>query len=163
MTDPVDQPGYRHDAPDHVSRAAGSIPVLRLDTARRADGTFDETFLAGLRTALHEIGFLQLTGYGATPQQIGELTAAAARFFAQPLEQRLRLDNRLSPHFRGYTRLGHEITAGRADAREQIDFAPDQAPVPRESWDAPYRSPPRRSAPCCRVPGRAAPRRAVQG
>ena len=52
---------------------------------------------------------------------------------------RLRLDNRLSPHFRGYTRLGHEITAGRADAREQIDFAAEQAPVPRELWDAPYR------------------------
>ena len=113
--------------------------MLRLDTARRADGTFDEAFLAGLRAALHGIGFLQLTGYGATPGQIGALTAAAARFFALPLEERLRLDNRLSPHFRGYTRLGHEITAGRADAREQIDFAPEQAPVPRELWDAPYR------------------------
>ena len=139
MTKHVDEPGHQHTAPDHDSRAAGPIPVLRLDTARRADGTFDETFLAGLRTALHGIGFLQLTGYGATPGQIGELTAAAARFFALPLEQRLRLDNRLSPHFRGYTRLGHEITAGRADAREQIDFAPEQAPVPRELWDAPYR------------------------
>jgi isopenicillin N synthase-like dioxygenase len=139
MTDHVDDPGHQHTAPDHASRAAGPIPVLRLGTARRADGTFGETFLAGLRTALHEIGFLQLTDYGATPRQIGELTAAAARFFALPLEHRLRLDNRLSPHFRGYTRLGHEITAGRADAREQIDFAPEQAPVPRELWDAPYR------------------------
>ena len=139
MTGHVDDPGHQHTAPDHASRAAGPIPVLRLGTARRADGTFDERFLAGLRTALHEIGFLQLTGYGATPGQIGELTAAAARFFALPLEQRLRLDNRLSPHFRGYTRLGHEITAGRPDAREQIDFAPEQAPVPRELWDAPYR------------------------
>jgi isopenicillin N synthase-like dioxygenase len=138
MTEHV-EPGHQPTAPDRASRPAEPIPVLRLDTARRADGTFDETFLAGLRTALHEIGFLQLTGYGAGPGQIGELTAAAARFFALPLEQRLRLDNRLSPHFRGYTRLGHEITAGQADAREQIDFAPEQAPVPRELWDAPYR------------------------
>jgi isopenicillin N synthase-like dioxygenase len=139
MTDHVDEPGHQHTAPDYASRAVEPIPVLRLDTARRTDGAFDETFLAGLRTALHEIGFLQLTGYGATPEQIGELTVAAARFFALPLEQRLRLDNRLSPHFRGYTRLGHEITAGRADAREQIDFAPEQVPVPRELLDAPYR------------------------
>ena len=139
MTKRADEPGHQHSAPDHAFRAAEPIPVLRFDTARREDGRFDETFLAGLRTALHEIGFLQLTGYGATPEQIGELTAAAARFFALPLEQRLRLDNRLSPHFRGYTRLGHEITAGRPDAREQIDFAPEQAPVPRELWDAPYR------------------------
>src|SRR6201986_595423 len=139
MTDHAGDPGHQHIAAGHACRAAGLIPVLHLGTARRADGAFDETFLAGLRTALHEIGFLQLTDYGATPQQIGELTAAAARFFALPLEQRLRLDNRLSPHFRGYTRLVHEITAGRADAREQIDFAPEQAPVPRELWDATYR------------------------
>jgi isopenicillin N synthase-like dioxygenase len=139
MTGHVDDPGHQPTAPDHASRAVEPIPVLRLGTARRAGGTFNETFLAGLRTALHEIGFLQLTDYGATPGQIGELTAAAARFFELPLEQRLRLDNRLSPHFRGYTRLGHELTAGRADAREQIDFAPKQAPVPREFWDAPYR------------------------
>jgi isopenicillin N synthase-like dioxygenase len=118
---------------------ADTIPVLPLDRARRADGRFDQAFLTQLRDALHEIGFLRLTGYGAAPGQLGALTAAAARFFALPLEQRLQLDNRLSPHFRGYTRLGHEITAGRADAREQIDFAPEQAPVPRERWDAPYR------------------------
>lgn len=71
MTNHVDDPGHQPTAPDHASQAAGHIPVLRLDTARRADGTFDETFLAGLRSALHEVGFLQLTGYGATPGQIG--------------------------------------------------------------------------------------------
>jgi len=90
MTDHVDGPGHQHTAPDHASRSAGPIPVVRLDTARRADGTFDETFLAGLRTALHEIGFLQLTDYGATPGQIGELTAAAARFFAPFLDRHAR-------------------------------------------------------------------------
>ena len=67
MTGHVDDPGHQHTAPDRASGAAGPIPVLRLDTARRADGTFGEAFLAGLRTALHEIGFLQLTGYGAAP------------------------------------------------------------------------------------------------
>lgn len=119
--------------------ADNEIPVLRLDSARRDDGSFDETFLARLRTALHEIGFLQLTDYGATRQQLAELTAASSRFFDLPLARRLELDNRRSPHFRGYTRLGHEITAGRADSREQIDFAPEQKPVPREEWDAPFR------------------------
>jgi hypothetical protein len=67
MTGHVDDPGHQHTAPDRACRAVEPIPVVRLDTARRADGTFDETFLAGLRTALHKIGFLQLTDYGATP------------------------------------------------------------------------------------------------
>jgi len=90
MTNHVDDPRHQRTAPYRACRAVVPIPVLHPDTARCAD----ETFLAGLR----EIGFLQLTGYGAPPGQIGELTAAA-RFFALPLEQRLRLDNkRQTPH-----------------------------------------------------------------
>ena len=114
------------------------IPVLRLDHARAADGTFAPAFLDDLRSALHEVGFLQLTDYGAAPGQIAELTELTRRFFALPLAERLALDNRRSPHFRGYTRLGHEITAGRPDAREQLDFGPEQPPLPRAAWDAPF-------------------------
>ena len=40
----------------------------------------------------------------------------------------MKLDNRLSPHFRGYTRMGTEVTQGRADAREQIDYSPNREP-----------------------------------
>ncbi len=116
-----------------------SIPVLRLDEARDATGRFAPAFLDRLRTALHGIGFLQLTHFGAAPGQITELQETTHRFFDLPLADRLALDNRRSPHFRGYTRLGHEITAGRPDAREQLDFAPELEPVPEAEWDAPYR------------------------
>ena len=116
-----------------------TIPVLRLDAARSARGGFDPGFLDALRTALHEVGFLQLTAFGAAPDQVAGLAAVTARFFDLPLPDRMALDNRHSPHFRGYTRLGHEITAGRADAREQLDFGPEQRPVPRGRWDAPFR------------------------
>ncbi len=119
--------------------AAHTIPVLRFDEARGPGGAFDPDFLRRLRTALHEVGFLQLTHFGAEPGQIAELTTAADRFFALPLADRLALDNRRSPHFRGYTRLGHEITAGHPDAREQLDFGPERPPVPRTAWDAPFR------------------------
>jgi isopenicillin N synthase-like dioxygenase len=114
------------------------IPVLRLDAARAAGGAFAPAFLDDLRIALHEVGFFQLTDYGAAPGQIAELTDVTRRFFALPLDERLALDNRLSPHFRGYTRLGHEITAGRPDAREQLDFGPEQEPLPRTAWDEPF-------------------------
>jgi isopenicillin N synthase-like dioxygenase len=116
-----------------------TIPVLRFDEARTATGAFDPAFLDALRGALHGIGFLQLTHYGAAPGQVEELAAVTTRFFDLPLADRMAIDNRLSPHFRGYTRLGHEITAGRPDSREQIDYAPEQEPVPRERWDAPFR------------------------
>src|SRR6185312_15978721 len=122
--------------PSPAPQSGGMIPVLRLDHARAADGTFASAFLDDLRSALHEVGFLQLTDFGAAPGQVADLTR---RFFDLPQADRLALDNRLSPHFRGYTRLGHEITAGRPDAREQLDFAPEQPAPPRREWDAPYR------------------------
>jgi len=117
-----------------------SIPVLSLDRARDADGAYDPTFTPPLAGALHTPGFVQLTGYGAAPGQVEDLFAAVTAFFDRPLDDRLALDNRESPHFRGYTRLGHEVTAGRPDAREQIDFGPELPPRPRAEWDAPYRA-----------------------
>jgi isopenicillin N synthase-like dioxygenase len=104
-----------------------------------ADGRFDPGFLDRLRAAAHDVGFFQLTGYGAAPGQAEQVQALTSELFALPLAERLALDNRNSPHFRGYTRLGHEITAGRPDSREQIDFGPELAAVPRGEWDAPYR------------------------
>jgi isopenicillin N synthase-like dioxygenase len=50
----------------------------------------------------------------------------------------MKLDNRLSPHFRGYTRMGTEVTQGRADAREQIDYSPEREPVPDYPAEQPY-------------------------
>lgn len=118
--------------------AAATIPVLRFDAARRSDGSFDPEFLRQLRSAAHDVGFFQLTDFGAACGQIDELMAVTSRFFALPLADRLALDNRQSPHFRGYTRLGHEITAGRPDAREQLDFAPELPALPPAQWDAPF-------------------------
>jgi isopenicillin N synthase-like dioxygenase len=115
-----------------------SIPVLDLSTARTADGSFDQEFIAELREAAHAVGFFQIINYGAADSQPEELFSGMKRFFDLPLEERLKLDNRNSPHFRGYARLGTEVTRGRADSREQIDFSPEREPVPNYPEDQPY-------------------------
>jgi isopenicillin N synthase-like dioxygenase len=111
---------------------------LDLSTARQADGTFSPDFVEQLRDATHRVGFFQLTGYGASPGQAEDLLATIKRFFDLPLAERMKLDNRLSPHFRGYTRMGTEVTQGKADAREQIDYSPDREPVREYPPDQPY-------------------------
>ena len=115
-----------------------SIPVLDLSTARNKDGSFNQEFIDELRDAAHRVGFFQLIGYGAASGQVEELFDVTERFFALPLEDRVTLSNRNSPHFRGYTRLGHEITAGRPDAREQLDFSADREPVTGYPAEQPY-------------------------
>jgi isopenicillin N synthase-like dioxygenase len=121
-----------------MARDQGSIPVLDLGTARQADGSFSPDFIGQLRYATHNVGFFQLTGYGAAPGQPEQLLDTIRRFFSLQLEERLKLDNRLSPHFRGYTRMGTEVTQGRADAREQIDYSPERQPVTDYAEDQPF-------------------------
>ncbi|MCD5342448.1 isopenicillin N synthase family oxygenase [Arthrobacter sp. AK04] len=121
-----------------MARDQGSIPVLDLGTARQADGSFSPDFIGQLRYATHNVGFFQVTGYGAAPGQPEQLLDTIRRFFSLPLEERLKLDNRLSPHFRGYTRMGTEVTQGRADAREQIDYSPERQPVTDYPEDQPF-------------------------
>jgi isopenicillin N synthase-like dioxygenase len=121
-----------------MARDQGLIPVLDLATARQADGSFSPDFIGQLRYATHNVGFFQITGYGAAPGQPEQLLDTIRRFFSLPLEERLKLDNRLSPHFRGYTRMGTEVTQGRADAREQIDYSPERQPVTDYPEDQPF-------------------------
>jgi isopenicillin N synthase-like dioxygenase len=116
----------------------GSIPIIDLSTARNSDGTFNADFIEQLRDAAHRVGFFQIIGYGAAEGQPTELFDVIKRFFDLPLEDRLALDNRNSPHFRGYTRMGTEVTAGRADAREQLDYSPESEPVKDYPADQPY-------------------------
>jgi isopenicillin N synthase-like dioxygenase len=117
-----------------------SVPVLDFSTARTADGVFNPDFIEVLRDAAHNVGFFQLTGYGAEEGQAQELLDTLDRFFKLPLEQRLELDNRSSAQFRGYTRLGKEITQGRADSREQIDFGPEREALSEYPADQPYQN-----------------------
>lgn len=112
-----------------MSTTRTSVPVLDLSTARNSDGFFNMDFIDSLRDAAHNVGFFQIINYGAADGQVEALLETVAGFFRLPLEQRLELDNRTSAQFRGYTRLGKEITRGRADSREQIDFGPDRKPL----------------------------------
>lgn len=121
-----------------MSTILTSLPVLDMSSARHADGSFDEDFITSLRDAAHNVGFFQITGFGASPGTAQSLLDTIAEFFALPVEEKIKLDNRTSAQFRGYTRLGAEITRGRADSREQIDFGPEREPLQNVPANAPY-------------------------
>jgi isopenicillin N synthase-like dioxygenase len=82
-------------------------------------------FVDDLREICHEVGFLYVAGHGVPDDLNAAIERQARQFFALPLAQRLSIENVNSPQFRGYTRLGGEYTAGRADRREQIDIGPE--------------------------------------
>jgi isopenicillin N synthase-like dioxygenase len=82
-----------------------------------------------LREVAHEVGFFYLTGHGVPDSLVGRMMGAARRLFALPQSDKDAIAMVRSPHFRGYTRLGGELTRGEVDWREQLDIGPERAPV----------------------------------
>lgn len=106
-----------------------TLPVLDLS---RLDAGAEEAaaFRAQLREVMHDVGFFYLTGHGVPQELTDDLLAVSRAFFALPLEDKLAIENTRSPQFRGYTRVGGELTAGAVDVREQIDVGVDRGTVP---------------------------------
>lgn len=85
---------------------------------------------AALREVAHEVGFFYLTGHGVSPQLVHEVLSAARKLFALSEADKEAIAMVRSPHFRGFTRLGGELTGGLTDWREQIDVGPERAASP---------------------------------
>ncbi len=106
-----------------------SLPTL--DLARfDGDAASRERFLADLRHAARHVGFFYLTGHGIDPALIDAVQAQSRAFFRLPELEKLEIEMVNSPHFRGYNRAAWELTRGRPDWREQIDFGAERAAVP---------------------------------
>ena len=82
-----------------------------------------------LREVAHEVGFFYLTGHDVPDGLIHRMLAAARRLFALSRAEKDAVAMVRSPHFRGYTRLGGELTRGEVDWREQIDIGPEREPI----------------------------------
>jgi len=105
-----------------------SLPVLDFSQLD-GDAADIARFRDELRAATHDVGFFYLTGTGIPAGLEDRLHRVAREFFALPEADKLAIENVNSPHFRGYTRVGGELTQGRVDWREQIDIGPERPAV----------------------------------
>ncbi|WP_051696590.1 isopenicillin N synthase family dioxygenase [Streptomyces sp. NRRL S-244] len=114
--------------------AVPALPVIDLsqadDPAQRGD------FLKKLHAVARDTGFLYLTGHGITEAETARILELTRAFFALPEADRLAVSNLNSPHFRGYTRIGHELTGGASDWRDQLDVGAER-PAPALGPDDP--------------------------
>lgn len=104
-----------------------TLPILDLSLLDQGPDAAAR-FRDDLRAATHDVGFFYLTGTGVSAELESRLLQAAKDFFALPDADKLAIENVTSPHFRGYTRVGGELTQGRVDWREQIDIGPEREP-----------------------------------
>lgn len=96
------------------------IPVVSFEawTGASADRA---AFAEHLRDICHEVGFFRLVDHGVDPSFLREYFGALRSFFALPEADKTTIDKLNSPWFRGWERVGAELTDNRVDHREQID------------------------------------------
>jgi isopenicillin N synthase-like dioxygenase len=99
-----------------------SIPVVSL-AEWTTPGADRDRFAARLRTICHEVGFFTLVDHGVPDEFVDRYFAMLEAFFALPEEVKATIDKSLSPHFRGWERVGAELTNNRTDFREQLDIS----------------------------------------
>jgi isopenicillin N synthase-like dioxygenase len=90
-----------------------------------------------LTTICHEVGFFYLVDHGIEQEFFERYFALMASFFALPEAAKATIDKRQSPHFRGWERVGAELTNNRPDYREQLDVSTEN-PVYGLNVDPPF-------------------------
>jgi isopenicillin N synthase-like dioxygenase len=105
------------------SMAFTSIPEIDLSPWRSHDPATREAFADELLAVCHDVGFFQLVGHGVPGEFRARYFDLLQQFFALPEEVKATIDKRNSRHFRGWERVGAELTDNRPDYREQLDVS----------------------------------------
>ncbi len=111
------------------------VPLIDFAAFRQEAASGKATVAKAIRHACEDTGFFYLAGHGVPQSQIDAIFAASRRFFALPLEERLKV--KLTPRQnRGYQPLGSRMYGDQADAPDlnesfkyQHELAPDDPDV----------------------------------
>jgi isopenicillin N synthase-like dioxygenase len=111
------------------------VPVVDFAPFRDGGVQGKTQVAAAIRAACEGTGFFYLSGHGVPASAMAGIFAASRRFFALPIEERLKV--KLTPREnRGYQPLGSRIYADKADAPDrnesykyQHEFPPDDADI----------------------------------
>ena len=107
---------------EHTTSRSRTLPTLDLSTATADPAAFQ----AAILDVTHRLGFFYLVGHGIATERLDGIIDLARRFFALPDADKNEISQLKSPQFRGYSRLGGELTNGAVDWREQIDIGPER-------------------------------------
>ena len=128
-SDPVVPSPASTDPSPAVPAGFTSIPVV--DLGRWQQGAGERARLADdVRRICHEVGFFTVEGHGVDDAFLERYFTTLRAFFALDEADKACIDKANSPHFRGWERVGSELTGGRTDYREQLDVSSEHPPYP---------------------------------
>jgi isopenicillin N synthase-like dioxygenase len=118
-----------------ISTAFTGIPVVSL-AGWRDPGADRQAFADDLVRTCHEVGFFTLVDHGIDPADIDAYFAMLEAFFALPEDVKATIEKANSRHFRGWERVGSELTDNRVDHREQLDLSTENPAYPADALPA---------------------------
>ncbi|KAI0372124.1 Clavaminate synthase-like protein [Pilatotrama ljubarskyi] len=100
-----------------------ALPIIDVEPFLHPQAHGRLSAAAALHAACSEYGFfyLDISSY-VDPSELEELTRLAREFFAQPQEEKDEISMTKEDGARGYQRLKENVTNGKADNHEAIDF-----------------------------------------
>ena len=106
-----------------------SVPIVDISGLRSPSRAERERVAADIGQAARDVGFLYVSGSGVDEALFERLLDAAKRFFALPVEEKMRSYIGLSRCHRGYVPVGEEgVETGMPDLKEAFDTALDLPP-----------------------------------
>jgi isopenicillin N synthase-like dioxygenase len=103
-----------------------AVPVVDIAGLASPDPLARQAVADKLGRAAREAGFLYVVGHGLDPALSCDLRAAAIRFFAQPMAQKLAWHIAGSTNHSGYVPEGEEVfVEGKIDRKEAFDIGLD--------------------------------------
>lgn len=109
-----------------------SIPLIDISGLYSSDIAERQRVADELGRAAREVGFLQITGHGISPALRRGLIEQARRFFARPLEEKMRFYIGQSSNHSGYVPEGEEqFVGGSKDLKEAYDLSYDYTEAPQ--------------------------------
>ncbi|MDQ3310940.1 MAG: 2-oxoglutarate and iron-dependent oxygenase domain-containing protein, partial [Actinomycetota bacterium] len=113
------------------SPAAPFTTIPDIDLGRWHEGATAQAALADeVRRVCHEVGFFHLVGHGVPDRFRARYFDHLQAFFQLPDEVKAQIDKIRSRRFRGWERVGAELTDNRVDHREQLDVSTENPPYP---------------------------------
>lgn len=112
-----------------------NLPILDFSLFQKG-GESREQFIQDLLYSAHEIGFFYIKNHGVSLELLAEAEQLSQSFFAQSLDEKLKVSAIHSPHFRGYTAVHGEITRQKPDSREQFDTMLEYPAIPLDDIPA---------------------------
>lgn len=107
-----------------------SVPVIDLGPLRGADAAAKRRTAEAIGRACEDVGFIYIADHGVPAAQVAGIFAAARRFFALPLDAKMKIHGANSPHFRGYFPMQEEKTdvTAEGDLKEGFDLMRELGP-----------------------------------